>query len=755
MAAPVPDTEAAATFLAAVLGDCSGHYTLFALDDAGNRPVYWADTVTDLARTAWAVAPTHNVWFGVASRRERLGGNRRGGDADCAEVACLWADIDIAGPGHARGDLPTSLEQVAAWLKGLPLPPSIVVHTGGGVQPYWLLSEPQDAATFAPTVERWGRMLSQRAEAAGWHLDNVFDLARVLRVPGTWNRKLDEPRLVRIVGWHPERRFGVDDVEQWLPAEDERPRTMPTSVPYIGPARPGDHFTAAVPASKVLELFGWTLARRDRNGNEQWTRPGKDTRQGSSATVYAADGRCVVWTDATQLRQRGSFTSYQLYAFLGHGGDFSSAARVLAALGYGERSVPEDELAANLIADPADRPSEGATEAAETTSEPTLARWRIVWPEFWAGDHTAEDWLVEPLWARGRGHALYAPAKTGKSILAQWIVAQVVRGRPALRHPGGKPLRVVYVDYENTLADLRERLESFGVGPDDDLAELHYISLPAIDPLDTAEGAKAVIDYCQEAKPDLVIFDTLSRAVAGDENSADTLRAFYRWCGMHLKSMGIAYVRLDHAGKDQERGQRGTSAKNDDVDVVHRLTRIEGGLLAEATHRRMAWVPEKTVITEREVDGVVSWTVAMEAWPAGTKECAADLDRLGVAVEVSTREAAKVLSEAGCGAKNKIVVAAVKWRRQRAQGVETADLIASEERVARREAHMCSIRGSSVGSAEAEAQTPCSDDGKRGGKRAVAPDEAEGERFRTYRYGSAPSPAPEAASDDDDGRTLW
>ena len=47
---------------------------------------------------------------------------------------------------------------------------------------------------------------------------------------------------------------------------------------------------------------------------------------------------------------------------------------------------------------------------------------------------------------------------------------------------------------------------------------------------------------------------------------------------MALKDADIALLRIDHAGKDLTRGQRGTSAKNDDVDVVWFLKPTAGSL---------------------------------------------------------------------------------------------------------------------------------------------------------------------------------
>ena len=47
-----------------------------------------------------------------------------------------------------------------------------------------------------------------------------------------------------------------------------------------------------------------------------------------------------------------------------------------------------------------------------------------------------------------------------------------------------------------------------------------------------------------------------------------------------LKQRGIAVLRLDHQGKDGSSGQRGSSAKDGDVDTIWRLKFQDGGFLA-------------------------------------------------------------------------------------------------------------------------------------------------------------------------------
>jgi RecA-family ATPase len=91
-------------------------------------------------------------------------------------------------------------------------------------------------------------------------------------------------------------------------------------------------------------------------------------------------------------------------------------------------------------------------------------------------------------------------------------------------------------------------------------------------------------------QPKVVILDTFGRAVDGDENDADTVRAFYRLTGSQLKQRKIAYLRVDHTGKDFAKGARGSSAKNDDVDLIWSMQRtVEGFQLKSRS--RVSWVP--------------------------------------------------------------------------------------------------------------------------------------------------------------------
>lgn len=296
--------------------------------------------------------------------------------------------------------------------------------------------------------------------------------------------------------------------------------------------------------------------------------------------------------------------------------------------------------------------------------EGELADWvaPVDWATFWALEAPEQEWLVEPIVPARRQVAIYSVAKTGKSLLALDIAAALATGRPLLGATRSAPVDVVYIDLEMTVDDVRERLDDLGYSADDDLSRLHYYSLPSLPSLDTDLGGQVLEAIAVRYAAALVVVDTMARAVAGDENESDTYRGFYTHTGRRLKAAGIGLLRLDHAGKDPAAGQRGSSAKADDVDVVFRLTANDAGLKLRRTHSRIPWVPPE-VDLERRSDPL-RHTLTTGLWPDGTKEVAALLDQHRVPLDARVADAVQALKGAGCGRRKGVVLAALKWRRQ-------------------------------------------------------------------------------------------
>jgi hypothetical protein len=292
------------------------------------------------------------------------------------------------------------------------------------------------------------------------------------------------------------------------------------------------------------------------------------------------------------------------------------------------------------------------------------------WSTFWDTERHDEDWLYRDVLARGRGHALYASHKAGKSLLMLAMAAELAtRTHDTV---------VVYLDYEMTEDDLAERLQDMGYGPHSDLSRLCYALLPSLPPLDSRDGALALerlLDAVQAEHPGrhlLVAIDTTSRAVVGEENASDTFRAFYSHTGIALKRRGATWARLDHAGKDTTRGQRGSSAKGDDVDVVWRLVRTDNGISLKRDVARMSWVPE--LVTFAIDTGPLTFRRIEGDWPEGTEATARLLDQLGVPIDASGRQAQQALRDSDQGRRSEIVRAAQRWRQKRGPTLVPLDL---------------------------------------------------------------------------------
>ncbi|MFT4227813.1 AAA family ATPase [Micropruina sp.] len=195
----------------------------------------------------------------------------------------------------------------------------------------------------------------------------------------------------------------------------------------------------------------------------------------------------------------------------------------------------------------------------------------VDWAAIWDTEGAAVEWLCEPLISRGRLTALYSEAKVGKSLLMLEIAAAVATGGVALSRPTSR-CRVMYIDLENDpRGDVVQRLKAMGYAAQQ-LGALLLYSFPDLPPLDTKAGGEELLALALENDVGLVVIDTVSRTVSGEENANDTWLMLYRFTGLLLKRHGIACVRIDHAGKKPGNGQRGGSAKAGDVDAIWRLS---------------------------------------------------------------------------------------------------------------------------------------------------------------------------------------
>lgn len=478
--------------------------------------------------------------------------------------------------------------------------------------------------------------------------------------------------------WHDDTfQLPVPDAPTWLIELLTEPATTePAPATSQTDTTTDDTYSAAASYNRRTNWFdllttdGWTYGGQDHNGVHHWTRPGKDPRDGISATV-GHEGRdaLTVFTTSIEWLPPGTYSRFGYYANRHHNGDRSAAAKYIRELDY----QPAEQFLAEL---PTIEPNTTPTENIEPIINRTELAHLVDWNQFWTGDHADEDWLAYPLIPRGRAISLFAPAKAGKSSVVLAVAAAVASGKPVLGLKPVEPVDVLYLDYEMTQSDLFERLTDLGYGPDDNLERLHYALLPSMPPLDTIEGARAVLALVEATNAELVIVDTFGRAVEGDEDSADTVRAFYRHTGLTLKSRGTTYLRTDHSGKDVNKGQRGSSAKNDDVDLVWKLQRTDTttgtGVTLTRTHSRISWVPETIKIIRKETDTQTEYQIenAIPTYPDGTAFDMETLKQCGITPKDSQRAAAEKIKTAGITMKQKSLRNALDMMKKNAQIID-------------------------------------------------------------------------------------
>ncbi len=137
-----------------------------------------------------------NVFFGVGLRNKMLKNGLRGSEKDISCMGAFYADIDVKGSAHAQKDLPETIDEAVSFLGNLKIRPSIIVRSGNGIHSYWLFDKPfkisnaDDREFIACLFKSFGKYINLEAKKRDWKLDNVYDLARILRVPGSINHKL-------------------------------------------------------------------------------------------------------------------------------------------------------------------------------------------------------------------------------------------------------------------------------------------------------------------------------------------------------------------------------------------------------------------------------------------------------------------------------------------------------------------------------------------------------------------------------------
>lgn len=234
-----------------------------------------------------------------------------------------------------------------------------------------------------------------------------------------------------------------------------------------------------------------------------------------------------------------------------------------------------------------------------------------VYPKLWRPtgkfSYSASSFLHLPLtevpfyikgWLPKQGKAeIYGTAKAGKSYLALQIARCIGAGEPFLGIPVTQG-RVLYLQFELGVGTLQSRMWSTGQEYDE-----VFVGTTFGMKLDRPVGQDMLRAELEAVKPDVLILDPFIKIISGDENEVKDVAPIVDFFDEVIDDYGCSIQIFHHAGKDIERGGRGSSRLEGWVDSYIELRKLpdkgDGMLRARLTPkmlRHTALPPEPTDI---------------------------------------------------------------------------------------------------------------------------------------------------------------
>ncbi len=197
--------------------------------------------------------------------------------------------------------------------------------------------------------------------------------------------------------------------------------------------------------------------------------------------------------------------------------------------------------------------------------------------------------LIEGILLKGKIHHVFAAPGCGKSWLALWLAMKLINE--------GKT--VLYLDAENGISIIAERLQALGADPERLEECLQYYPSPNLSM--AKEETEAYVRLLEEVNPDLVVFDSWVNFLSGaslDENVSSDIA---RWAVAFLRparNRGMTVLLLDHVPKDGSTA-RGSGRKKEEADVQWQLNNPKsfdrntmGNIQLNRQKERLGWLPQ-------------------------------------------------------------------------------------------------------------------------------------------------------------------
>ena len=347
---------------------------------------------------------------------------------------------------------------------------------------------------------------------------------------------------------------------------------------------PGDDFNARGDIHSLLTDAGWQFGGVKPDGNEQWTRPGKDPRNGVSATYK--DGCFYVFSsNAAPFEPNVKYSPFAVYATLRHNGDFTAAASSLHTLGYGKSKDATLGVTINLGAN--------AVSPAQAEEGPIpLGTLKRRFPEM-------RPVLIDGFLRIGETMNIIAAPKTGKSWLVTQLAICVASGTEWFGHvcKAGKVLLIDNELHEETSANRIPLVVEAMRKVDPNLPNVDDM----IDVWNLRGKWKSIADLAawlpkfKEAGYRMIVIDAFYRALPKDtdENDNGSIASIYNLIDTFAKKVGCSFVLIHHTSKGNQSQKSitdvgagaGSQSRAADTHLILREHKNDGYLVLEAVVR--------------------------------------------------------------------------------------------------------------------------------------------------------------------------
>ena len=213
------------------------------------------------------------------------------------------------------------------------------------------------------------------------------------------------------------------------------------------------------------------------------------------------------------------------------------------------------------------------------------------------------SWLVERMIPRAAVTLVAGEPGSYKSWLALCLGRSVAEGAPFLER-GCPQLPVLYLDRENPLAVVCERMQVLGIGE----AQRLRVWGGWLADAPPAIGDERLVQIARELKP-LIVFDSLIRFHDGDENSATEMSPVMS----DLRALAHAGATVDvlhHRAKSEASRYRGSSDILGGVDVAIAVSRDHDAGLIKLQCFKSRFAAEFAVTLRPELESGKGFTLA-------------------------------------------------------------------------------------------------------------------------------------------------